>query len=342
MRARTTSRREQFTGRRIPTLAPKSAARKVGHPMRVCPTRQKSSLSVIVALAALALCALALPASAQSRFECSAMESKLLKRAVPYCVMLPPSFDAQKTRHYPVLYYLHGLGDNEQSLVNGGGWELYEQLMRNKKIGEFLIVTPSGFRSFYVDARSGKFPYEEFFFKEFMPAIEKRYRATGTQATRGVMGVSMGGYGALRYAFAHPAVFTSVSAHMPALSEEVPTSLSSPQEQRMLQSIFGTSGGTNEKGNAIDGAYYKRISPFTAAAQAPAAELKRMAIYFDCGANDDYGFDLGSQALHKALQRRGIAHEFHIYPGRHDWSYIMQHFGASLEFHSKAFKVTPR
>ena len=291
-----------------------------------------------IRLAVIALAICALPAVAQSRFECSAMQSKLLKRPVPYCVMLPPSFDTDKTRKYPVLYYLHGLGDNEQSLVNGGGWELYEKLMRENspskpKIGEFLIVTPSGFRSFYVNARSGKFSYEDFFFEEFMPAIEKRYRAVGTRSTRGVMGVSMGGYGALRYAFAHPTLFASVSAHMPALSEELPTSMSSPQEQRMLQSVFGTA----EKGSPIDLAYYKRISPFTAAEQAPMAELKRLAIYFDCGANDDYGFDIGSQALHKELLRRGIVHEFHIYPGGHNWNYVMQHFGASLEFHSNAF-----
>lgn len=284
-----------------------------------------------IRLAATALAICALPAVAQSRFECSAMQSKLLKRPVPYCVMLPPSFDSDKARKFPVLYYLHGLGDNEQSLVNGGGWELYEKLMREKKIGEFLIVTPSGFRSFYVNARNGKFSYEDFLFQEFMPAIEKHYRAIGTRSTRGVMGVSMGGYGAFRYAFAHPALFASVSAHMPALSEELPTSMSSPQEQRILQSVFGT----GEKSSTIDLAHYKRISPFTAAEQAPVAELKRLAIYYDCGANDDYGFDLGSQALHKELLRRGIAHEFHIYPGGHNWNYVMQHFGASLEFHSK-------
>jgi S-formylglutathione hydrolase FrmB len=245
--------------------------------------------------------------------------------------MLPPSFDSQKERRYPVLYYLHGLGDNEQSLVNGGGWEIYERLLQEKKIGEYLIVTPAGFRTFYVNSRDGRVPYEDFFFQEFVPAIERRYRAIGTRATRGVMGVSMGGFGALRYAFSRPTMFASVSAHMPALSEDVPTSMSSVGEQRMLQAVFGS-----PQNGVVDEVYYKRISPLNLAANAAASQLKSLAIYFDCGTNDDYGFDLGNETLHKTLERRGIKHEFHIYPGAHNWTFVMQHFGASLAFHSKA------
>ena len=73
-------------------------------------------------------------AHAASRVDCGRIESAILHRAVPYCVMLPPSFDSDKTRKFPVVYYLHGLGDNEQSLINAGGWNIYDDLLSQKKV----------------------------------------------------------------------------------------------------------------------------------------------------------------------------------------------------------------
>ena len=60
-----------------------------------------------------------------------------------------------------------------------------------------------------------------------------------------------------------------------------------------------------------------------------------MTIYFDCGAQDRYGFNVGTFALDKLLTRRGVPHEAHIYPGGHDWPYVLEHFAASLEAQSK-------
>ena len=61
-------------------------------------------------------------ASAQSRTDCNAINSRILKQAVHYCVHLPPDYDANdaKQRRYPVLYFLHGLGQNEQTLFSTG------------------------------------------------------------------------------------------------------------------------------------------------------------------------------------------------------------------------------
>lgn len=267
-------------------------------------------------------------AQAASRVDCGKIDSKILHKAVPYCAMLPPSYDEQKTRKYPVLYYLHGLGDNEQSLVNGGGWNLYEDMFASGKVGEFLIVTPRAERSFYVNSRDGKVRYEDFFWKEFLPEIERKYRIKSERDSRGIMGVSMGGYGAFHYAFEKPQMFVSVSAHMPALRETLPTNIANSREGRMLGDIFG---------DPVDRAYYKVESPFTLARKAPLASLKSLKIYFDCGANDDYGFNAGSEDLHEVLKSRGVKNEFHIYPGAHTWEYVIAHFGASLEWHSKAF-----
>src|SRR3954465_13961154 len=137
----------------------------------------------------LLLGAIALPAAAQSRAECGSMPSRILKHPVAYCALLPPSFDSSaakagqeaKARRFPVLYFLHGRGDNEQSLINSGAWSLIEDLRRQGKIGEFVIVTPAGGISFYVNSANGKVRYSDFFLQEFMPFIEHKYRIEQTR-----------------------------------------------------------------------------------------------------------------------------------------------------------------
>src|SRR5271168_5319502 len=108
-------------------------------------------------------CILLAPAAqATGRAECVSLPSKILERAVPYCVLLPPSYDGEKTRRYPILYLLHGLGDNEEFLVHSGGMELVEDLWEHGDLGEFLIVTPAAGASFYINSRDGKRRYEDF------------------------------------------------------------------------------------------------------------------------------------------------------------------------------------
>ena len=272
-----------------------------------------------------------LGAHAQSRVDCSRIESKILARPVPYCVMLPPSYDTDKTRRYPVVYYLHGLGDNEQSLINAGGWSQYEDQLASKKVGEFLVITPYGFQSFYINSLDGKMRYEGFFLREFLPTMEKKYRLKPGRASRGIMGVSMGGFGALHYAFKYPRMFVSVSTHMAALQDTLPKEVGDTPEGKMMGTIFG---------NPIDEAYYQANNPLQLARKAPLSSLRAMKIYFDCGDHDRYGFNVGNEQLHELLKKRGVPHEFHIYPGGHDMQFVLEHFGASLEWHSKAFGLT--
>ncbi|MGH9743737.1 MAG: alpha/beta hydrolase-fold protein, partial [Candidatus Acidiferrum sp.] len=97
---------------------------------------------------------LAAPATrATGRAECVSLHSKILQRAVPYCILLPPSYDAEKNRHYPILYLLHGLGNNDQMLIHSGGMNLIEDLWEQHDLGEFLVVTPSAGASFYINYR---------------------------------------------------------------------------------------------------------------------------------------------------------------------------------------------
>ena len=254
------------------------------------------------------------------------MQSAILGRQVAYCAILPPSYDAQATRHYPVLYFLHGLGENEQILIAAGGLSLIEELWEQKQIGEFLIVTPAAGSSFYINSRDGRMRYEDFMVQEFLPFIEKHYRVRTGRASRGISGVSMGGYGALHLAFRHPDLFGSVATHSAALIEKLPSDIGdNPGIGRLLERPFGS---------PPDPVFWDRESPITLART---ANLSRLAIYFDCGAQDDLGLDAGNRALDRVLTARHIAHEFHLYPGGHNWEYFAAHLPASLEFESLAF-----
>jgi len=263
---------------------------------------------------------------AQGRAECSVINSQILKQRVPYCAFLPPGFHKDKSRRYPVLYYLHGLGDNEQSLLNSGGWDLISQMRSEGKIGDFIILAPSGGATFYVNSENGRLRYEDFFLQEFMPQMEKKYRAEGTRATRGITGVSMGGYGALHYAFKYPNEFAAVSAEMPALIFDLPKNLNTSSDGglgQLLAPVFGS---------PFNRAYFNRNNVFYFARADNAENLKRLKIWFAVGSNDDYGFEVGAEKLNQLLTERGIAHDFHVYPGRHSIEFAMQHFPDAIQF----------
>jgi S-formylglutathione hydrolase FrmB len=272
-------------------------------------------------------------AQATGRAECVSLPSKILARTVPYCVLLPPSYDAEKTRRYPILYLLHGLGDNEEMLVHSGGMNLVEDLWEQHQLGEFLIVTPAGGASFYINSHDGKRRYEDFFLQEFMPGIEKRYRAQARRGSRGIAGISMGGYGALHMAFRHPQLFAAVGAHSAALMEKMPNISAENSRQIGRLRVLGDAFGS-----PFDPAFWNQNDPEAIARTANLAGLK---IYFDCGSEDDYGFDAGAAALDKLLTSRHIAHEFHLYPGGHNWSYFAEHLPALLEFEFHVFGLSP-
>jgi len=291
---------------------------------------------IAVMVAAILAIFLAPLLQAQGRAECSVIKSEILQRPIRYCAFLPASYDQDKTRHFPVLYYLHGLGDNEQSLLNLGGWDVISELRQQGKIGDFIVLAPSAGGTFYINSQSGKIRYDDFFIKEFVPQMEKKYRAESTRATRGITGVSMGGYGALRFAFKYPAEFAAVSAQMPALIAELPKDLNTGgagSPGSLMGDVFGS---------PFDRAYFDRNNVFYFARTDPAASLKRMKIYFDVGSNDDYGFEQGAQQLHQLLDSRGVPNEFHIYPGRHDAQFVIRHFGDVMQFQWKAIGAGKR
>ena len=267
--------------------------------------------------------------AATGSIQCNSLPSKILHRSVPYCVVIPPDYAAQPSRRFPILYFLHGLGDNEQMFYHSGAWNLVEDEWEKGQWKQLLIATTRGGVSFYINSRDGKDRYEDFLLEEFFPFIERHYRVHPGRAYREISGVSMGGYGALHLAFRHPQLFAAVSAHSAALIEKLPVFLAAAPASSPRAHLFGAVFGLPP-----DPAFWERNSPLTLARTANLSGLK---IYFDCGAQDDYGFGAGAIALDKILTSRRISHEFHLYPGGHDWSYFATHLPASLAFDSRSF-----
>ena len=295
---------------------------------------RRRALILFFALFAFGAIPIRTSAAGPGRAECRSIPSAILGHSVAYCVILPSNYDTDKAVSYPVLYFLHGLGGNEQLLLNSGGMDLIQDLRDQKKIGEFLVVTPNGGRTFYINSRDGKVRYEDFLVREFIPYIESHYRIRAGRKTRGITGVSMGGYGSLHLALRHPNLFGAVSAHSPALIEKLPKMQGSSQQATTVAMILGGAFGS-----PIDPAFWERESPFTIVSSGP--RPTGLQIYFDCGTDDEYGFNRGAQQFHDLLETRGIPNEFHLYPGGHDWSYFADHLPASLAFHSRVFGLTP-
>jgi S-formylglutathione hydrolase FrmB len=271
-------------------------------------------------------------ANGQSRTDCNVVNSQILKQAVHYCVQLPPTYDATRSQRYPVLYFLHGLGQNEQTLFSTGGWSDIEDLRQQHKIADFLVVAPEGKRSFYINSADNAVRYSDFFLQEFIPAIESKYHVLPGRKGRAITGISMGGYGALRFAFAHPELFSAVSAQSAALITQTPQELSSAGHPgtslgRLLGPAFG---------DPVNPSHWQQNSVFALARKNPAA-LKNLAIYFNCGQQDDFGFEDGAARLHQLLQSEKIRHEYHSYPGDHSLPYFLSHMGEVMEFHSRIF-----
>jgi putative tributyrin esterase len=271
------------------------------------------------------------PAASASTLKCGTVSTSILAHPVDYCVALPADYDSAVSTRYPTLYYLHGLFENERSWGERGGEQVLDELLAQGQIGKFLVVLPDGGKSFYLNSFDGRERYEDFFIKEFVPAIDRLYRTEAEPGERGLGGTSMGGYGALHLGMRHPDVFSSVSAQSAALLPKFPNPLPTGGRwgfyARVLAGPFGS---------PLNEAYFDANNPLTLAEHPE--RFANLKLYFDCGDHDRYGFEEGAQLLDRVLTERGFTHEFHLRPGDHGWSYLSQYMKYALLFHWQCFE----
>jgi S-formylglutathione hydrolase FrmB len=259
--------------------------------------------------------------------------SASLNRDVAYAVDLPPSY-AQGSR-LPVLYALHGLFENHQFWERRGLSALAHALWSKRELPEFIVVSVDGENSFFVNGPLGR--YEDLVTRDIVAHVESTYRVVPGRQGRALLGVSMGGYAALRIALAHPEVFQAVATHSAMLLGGIPTADAGAGRWHMaaFHSVFG---------DPIDGALWAANDPLALATRADPAATPTLS--FDCGTEDRYGLFAGNEELHRRLEARGVPHAFALHPGDHGYEYVRTVLSSSLGFLSRALTagggLTPR
>lgn len=270
---------------------------------------------------------------ARGRVVYTKFRSESLGRDVNCAISLPPSYDREAKRRYPVVIFLHGLFNNHRDWEERGMQARLEELRAGGKVGEFIVAVPDGANSFYMNGKDGT-RYEDAIVNDFISFVDASYRTLATPRSRMIEGISMGGYGALLIAFKHPQKFAEVAAHSAALFEELPKP---PATQADGRGRFRYELAAKLFGAPPDAQYFQDNNPLYLA-KANAAKIKNLKIYFDVGEQDRYGFDAGNRQLAAILSAAKIKHEFHLAPGEHGWSFLLSRTTEALTFDWNALR----
>ncbi len=258
-------------------------------------------------------------------FDKVSMTSNILKSERNYAVYLPPDYETSN-RDYPVLYLLHGSGDDQTGWVQFGEvLHITDKAIQKGKATPMIIIMPDAKTGQlgYFNKMKGDWNYEDFFFKELMPHVEKKYRIKSEKKYRAIAGLSMGGGGSLIYALHRPELFSSACP----LSASIKL-LNTAQLKAQIP--------TNEKyTNTQIETYFKQHSAIELIKNTEAKKLKSVRWYIDCG-DDDFLYEANS-LVHIALRKKEIPHEFRIRDGAHNWTYWRESLPKVLEFVSDAF-----
>jgi enterochelin esterase-like enzyme len=284
----------------------------------------KKSLTTIAML--LLFCPLFSIAQKGKVYDNLTLPSKILKGDRKFAIYLPPDYESSG-RSYPVLYLLHGSGDDQTGWIQFGEvLDITDKAIANGTATPMIIVMPdanTGRRGYFNDI-NGDWNYEDFFFKELIPYVDKKYRTKIDKRGRAISGLSMGGGGTLMYALHHPEIFSSacpLSAYVgPANVEGVKKSVAKDN--------------TNISETEITN-YFRRHNAISLVNTMPEDQKKAVRWYIDCG-DDDFLYE-GNSLLHIAMRKKEVPHEFRIRDGGHTWTYWRTSLPKVLEFVSDTF-----
>jgi enterochelin esterase-like enzyme len=253
--------------------------------------------------------------------------SKILKMDRKYAVYLPPDYENSQ-RSYPVLYLLHGAGDDQTGWVQFGEvLTIADEAIKSGSATAMVIIMPdanTGKRG-YVNDVKGEWRYEDFFFQELMPYVEKTYRIKSEKRYRAISGLSMGGEGTFIYALHHPELFSSAC---PLSAATGPASIGDLKSYRLWAGVEGITDADKE-------AYFKKYSVLNLIENMPEDQKKSVRWFIDCG-DDDFLFE-GNGLVHIAMRKENIPHEFRTRDGSHSWTYWRASLPVVLNFVSMSF-----
>ena len=298
-------------------------------------------------------------AAAPSRVVTEHFHSDALGVDKAVVIYLPRGYDSQPARRWPVFYYLHGLGGDETNWVKHGQLDAAADQLGLAAI----VVMPDGDDDFYIDSampidydacmRDGTGllaphredhaatcvrhrAYETYIVHDLIAEVDARFRTIASRDGRAIAGLSMGGYGALVLAMRHPDLFAAVASHsgVDSLMYVGPHPYVAGKVE-LVTDPRTVLRGAGELGAWIRGIFgpdladWKAHDPSTLVASLSPGQL---AIYLDCGTEDDFALDAGASYLHDLLTARHIDHAFFLGPGHHDFAFWTARLPESLKY----------
>jgi putative tributyrin esterase len=240
------------------------------------------------------------------------LQSAALGQERAFNILLPRDYE-KSARRYPVLYLLHGLGDNHMM------WSLRSNVSAYAERRGLIVVMPDASRSFYVNsAADEKAKFEDFIAKDLIDYVDANFRTLPLRRSRAVAGLSMGGYGAMFLGLKHYKRFAAIGSFSGALGASHDWPASTPDAGRPLrrrpdiESLFGAPGSATRG----------ERDPFLLVEKVPAAEMP--FLYLACGGQDFLIAE--NRAFVELLAGKRIAYEYReISPRVHSWDFWDDH-----------------
>jgi len=246
---------------------------------------------------------IALPATVKSY----KLNSKLMAREMPYRVVLPTNYNnSNEKTFYPVVYLLHGLTGHFDN------WTDRTKLADYAAKYNFIIVTPEGNNGWYTDSASvPNDKYESYIIQELIPEIDRNYRTLKDKKHRVIAGLSMGGYGSIKFGLKYPEMFSLVGSFSGALGAGTWTQKEVGTKGAIAESLLGVFGIENSQTRQTN-------DVFKLVRELPVDKYKTLPfIYVDCG-TEDFLYQ-NNRSFADLLVEKKIPHEYRELPGKHDW-----------------------
>ncbi|MEQ1763928.1 MAG: alpha/beta hydrolase family protein [Pyrinomonadaceae bacterium] len=263
-------------------------------------------LSFVILLAALAANAQQTAPALGANVSEHKLASGLMDRDMPYRVITPVEKMVAKDSRYPVIYMLHGLTGHFNN------WTDLTKLSDYASTYKVIIVTPEGGDGWYTDSVSNdKEKWESYIVQELIAEVDKKFRTNTGRNQRAIAGLSMGGFGALKFGLKYPDKFMLAGSFSGALGAAQITEKTVPGAiGKTIDGIFGPADSEWRKANDLF-AIIRSISP---------EKMKEMPfIYFDCG-TEDFLFQSNREFVSLLVEKK-VPHEYRQLPGIHDWKY---------------------
>jgi putative tributyrin esterase len=212
---------------------------------------------------------------------------------------------------FPVLYLLGGMSDDHTN------WQRMTCIQRYVEGLPLIVIMPSGERGFYTDNPSRpNAAYETYVTQDVLGFTDRTFNTIQESSGRVVAGLSMGGYGAVKFAIKYPRLFSAAASLSGALAVGHSNAGKDDDFWREFQPVFGDdpAGGDNDL--------------FALAASLPTA--LRPPLFVSCGI-EDYLLE-HNRLFHQYLIGLGFGHHYEEHAGTHNWAYWNRHILAALSF----------